>query len=69
VNFTGNILKGNIAGEADLVNVKETLVTGGKKNRPSGITTYPWKYMPQKLKSMVAQFSVSLQQSVYGKAK
>ena len=69
VNFTGNILKGNIAGEADLVNVKETLVTGGKKNRPSAIITYPWKYMPQKLKSMVAQFPVSLQQSIYGKTK
>jgi len=69
VNFTGNILKGNIAGEADLVNVKEIPVRVVRKSRSSAITTYPWKYMSQKLKAMVSQFPVSLQQSVYGQTK
>ena len=69
VSFTGNILKGNVAGEADLVNVKEVPVAGAKKGKQVAITTYPWKYMPKTLRSMVAEFPLSLQQSVYGQTK
>lgn len=63
--FVDNSFLGNIAGRDNIPNLKDD---NKPKRQQSGkpITTFPWKYMPAKLKKQAALFPESLYQSIIG---
>ena len=63
--FVNNSIAGSIAGRDNIPNLKDD-DKSKRQLSEKAITTFPWKYMPEKLKKQAVLFPESLYRSIIG---